>query len=112
VFTVLCDSRQMQSTSTTTAVQLGDPLGKMLFLVMCRELGHFVSMKFVGNSYPMTAQGSVQQCDAMTKQHIAKGCPTLASGRDVTTSLSVTESSLCTSRNSFRGTKVKLGNKF
>jgi hypothetical protein len=42
-------------------------------------------MEIIGNSYPMTAQGSVQQCDVMTMQYVAKGCPTLASGRDVTT---------------------------
>ena len=51
----------------------------------CRELGHTVGMEIVGNSYPMTAQGSVQQCDVMIKQRVAKGCSTLASDRDVTT---------------------------
>jgi len=73
VFTVPCDSRHIQSRSTTTAVKLGDPLG------------HFIGMKTVGDSYPMTTQGSVQQCDVMSKQHVAKGTPTLASGRDLTT---------------------------
>jgi hypothetical protein len=61
VFTVLCDSRHMQSRSTTTAVQHGDPLGKMLSLrSVGNQAGHFVGMENVGNSYPMTVQRTVQ----------------------------------------------------